>query len=967
MTTISELLQAILHLIRIGCNAEAVSLFILVPTAEGDYPLLIHDGENPAVPELTDLETAERFTSSITSRKNVWDMLVSRDPDGRLMSVPSLVSLLEGYDDNPILQERRKHTQTVCPGVLVDPGMPAWIGIRGGEPVNPETLLNILRDGEHTSLQLAFGSLIGCRTQMVCTAEMDPISQLPSRSAYRISYRRIAEGGSADSMPGLILVNPDDFIAVNDRFNREIGDKVIREIAQRLSSSVRNSDFVFRYGAAMFGVLLPNINVEKIQMRAEKMRVRLASEPYLDGSVSLSFSLGGAVADFRKSKDNADGAIELARRADAALSAEKRSGGKGFELWTEKVGTEEADRLDSLSGIFTAEPARDYRNMRLLWDTVRMIATNTDVDEIKNGLLHEVISVFRLTAAGVYDEGQSEGAWKILRRVNNANDDEWTESSEEDSDLARIRQQVMTDGKTVAQTNQDANVFRCMIPLPSGSRILGCMFLEGNVSLFRLNSSDLIFFEALAEQIAMALDRSRLTAMELRQHEQAHHKLQQELDELQKSIKRSSLVYRSETMEQLLRTAKRLASTDTTVLIYGESGTGKEVLARTIHELSMRSKKPLVVVDCSTITTSLIDSELFGHERGAFTGADRRSDGRLLEADGGTVLLDEIGELPLEVQSKLLRFVQDKQFTPVGSNQVKTVDVRVLALTNRDLAAEAKAGRFREDLYHRLNVMRLVVPALRDRTEDIEYLAIHFIKTFAVQYNRQVTGLTPAGREAILEHHWSGNVRELQNRIMRAVVLAESDMIGPGELELLDQPPSDSHVSRPADAPSPPPQEPVQAENAWEDLRQSLSEAIDRITAGEKVHPPPLGKWVHEDMVMEASRVTGDITSRAAGLLGIPETTFRRKLRAASGNVAVGISNRPPEWEEIRGRIARLLESGNPDREDLLDLARLCILEELAGKIPGDNRTGAAVMGVTETTFKKWSRGNKAAGGVGHE
>jgi two-component system response regulator HydG len=312
-------------------------------------------------------------------------------------------------------------------------------------------------------------------------------------------------------------------------------------------------------------------------------------------------------------------------------------------------------------------------------------------------------------------------------------------------------------------------------------------------------------------------------------------------------------------MEQLLHTAKRLAATDATVLINGESGTGKEVLARTIHQLSKRSKKPLVVVDCSAITTSLIESELFGHERGAFTGADRRADGRLLEADGGTLLLDEIGELPLEVQSKLLRFVQEKQFTPVGSNQAKTVDVRVIALTNRDLGSEARAGRFREDLFHRLNVMRLVVPALRDRAEDIEYLAVHFIKTFAVRYDRQVTGLTPEGREALLNHLWPGNVRELQNRIMRAVVLAESDRIGSVELELAHAQAADAPSGQPAVPTDPAPTEPAPPQDPWQGLRESLSKEIDRIVSSATPHPPPLGKWVHEDMVLEASRASREV------------------------------------------------------------------------------------------------------------
>ncbi len=967
MATIHQLLQAILRLIRAGCDAESVTLFILLPTAEGDHPLLVHCGDGPAVPELADIETAMEFIGATAFDRSDSTPITSRDKSATLSFVPSLVSLLNNRKMDGGMEDRREAGEAVCPGTLAAPRTPAWLGIRGGQPVDPAGLLESAGDGGPASLALAVGSLIGCRTQMVCTAEMDPISQLPSRTAYPISYRRFAANASDKSRPGLILVNPDAFNTVNDSFNREIGDQVIREIAERLSAAVRSTDFVFRYGAAMFGVLIPKTTPRMINYLADKIRGELSADPYRDGSVSLSFSLGGAIDEPRETNDGDSGAMELARRADAALSCAKREGGKRFRIWTEQVGTKEANRLDSLSGIFTADPARDYRNMRLLWDTVRLIAASADVDAMKDSLLQEVVSVFSLTAAGVFDEGPAGAVWKILRRSEGEADGEWRQDTVEDSGLTELRKQVMTHGKTVAQTDAKEGIFRCLVPLSSGERTLGCLYLEGNARLFSLTSSELVFFEALAEQIAMALDRNRLTAMVLRQHEKARRHLQHELAELQKSIKRSSLIYRSDAMDQLLRTAKRFASTDATVLINGESGTGKEVLARTIHQLSTRRKKPLVVVDCSAITTTLIDSELFGHERGAFTGADRRSDGRLLEADGGTVLLDEIGELPLEVQSKLLRFVQEKQFTPVGSNHAKTVDVRVIALTNRDLAAAARAGRFREDLYHRLNVMRLVVPALRDRAEDIEYLAVHFIKTFAVRYDRHVTGLTPEGRDALMNHLWPGNVRELQNRIMRAVVLAESEKIGSTELELT--PASSVDVpAAPSEAPLPgSPRKPVQQEDPWQDLRESLSKEIDRIVTTAPPHPPPLAKWVHEDLILEASRASKEVTARAAALLGIPETTFRRKLRTAGRNVASGLSMRPPVWEAVRRRIIALVEAGNPGREDLLDMARACILDELADKIPGDHRTGAAFMGVTETTFKKWSNGPVVAGGDNDE
>ncbi len=242
-------------------------------------------------------------------------------------------------------------------------------------------------------------------------------------------------------------------------------------------------------------------------------------------------------------------------------------------------------------------------------------------------------------------------------------------------------------------------------------------------------------------------------------------------------------------MEAILDVARRVAPTKATVLLIGESGTGKELVARTIHELSPFRAKPLVVVDCGAIPTTLIESELFGHERGAYTGAQERRIGRLLEAEGGTVVLDEIGELPLEVQSKLLRFVQERQVVPVGGTRVHHVDTRLIAVTNRELAVEAAAGRFREDLFYRLNVVRITVPPLRERSEDILHLAEHFLDHFATQYQKGPLRFTDHARDSLIEHTWPGNVRELSNRIMQAVILSERSEIGWRELELESLPP----------------------------------------------------------------------------------------------------------------------------------------------------------------------------------
>ncbi|HWZ91886.1 MAG TPA: sigma-54 dependent transcriptional regulator [Polyangiaceae bacterium] len=233
----------------------------------------------------------------------------------------------------------------------------------------------------------------------------------------------------------------------------------------------------------------------------------------------------------------------------------------------------------------------------------------------------------------------------------------------------------------------------------------------------------------------------------------------------------------SPVMQRVYAMAKQVAPSRATVLITGESGTGKGELAHAVHALSPRSSAPFVALHCSALAESLLESELFGHEKGAFTGADRRRIGRFEQADGGTLFLDEIGEIPAATQVKLLRVLQEKTFERVGGNESIKVDVRVIAATNKDLASEVRERRFREDLYYRLNVVHIEMPPLRLRGPDVVLLAEHFLRKFARENHRQIDGLSPAARSKLIAHRWPGNVRELENAMERAVVFSEGSSI----------------------------------------------------------------------------------------------------------------------------------------------------------------------------------------------
>ncbi|HAT6805055.1 TPA: sigma-54-dependent response regulator transcription factor ZraR [Citrobacter freundii] len=250
------------------------------------------------------------------------------------------------------------------------------------------------------------------------------------------------------------------------------------------------------------------------------------------------------------------------------------------------------------------------------------------------------------------------------------------------------------------------------------------------------------------------------------------------------SASQFGMVGKSPAMQQLLSEIAMVAPSDATVLIHGDSGTGKELVARALHASSGRSDKSLVTLNCAALNESLLESELFGHEKGAFTGADKRREGRFVEADGGTLFLDEIGDISPMMQVRLLRAIQEREVQRVGSNLTISVDVRLIAATHRDLAEEVKVGRFRQDLYYRLNVVTIETPALRQRREDIPLLADHFRQRFAERNRKAVKGFTPRAMDLLIHYDWPGNIRELENAIERSVVLLTGEYISERELPL---------------------------------------------------------------------------------------------------------------------------------------------------------------------------------------
>jgi DNA-binding NtrC family response regulator len=305
--------------------------------------------------------------------------------------------------------------------------------------------------------------------------------------------------------------------------------------------------------------------------------------------------------------------------------------------------------------------------------------------------------------------------------------------------------------------------------------ITGYATIESAVEAIRSGAYDFLpkpfTPDALRAVVARALDRRTLTLENILLK-----------DELKASFGPEVIVGQSEAMKQVEGLVRRVSPTDTTVLICGESGTGKELVARAIHRHSGRSDKPFVVVDCGSLVENLFESELFGHVKGSFTGATATKYGRMELANGGTVFFDEIGNISINIQTKLLRVLQERQITKVGSAQVIPVDVRVIAATNKDLRQAAQTGAFRDDLFYRLSVVPITLPPLRERRGDIALLADYFLRKYNQKRKKNVRAISDRAMKALIEYDWPGNVRELENAIERAVVLTEHEVIEPSDL-----------------------------------------------------------------------------------------------------------------------------------------------------------------------------------------
>lgn len=890
-------LQHLLSGLRTQLGARQMSLLIYAPQNRMDSVCILHSGDEAPLPEFTDLEQASTLINGALSSGKP-EMLRSKDSDGVLVCLPNT-------SPEPGL-ERRQAALAVTH---------TWLGIRGVEPT--ETNLALLH-----------------AVAPICAAhyeqqyfQRDDLLGLAGRAVFEQHLARtLAERTRQPASVALLLMSPSMVYTWNRTLGREAADQHLARVAEYLQSCLRETDVLCRYGGATFALLLSGVNGTQLEESITGITQRFAAR-IADTSSATTLCIGARWASASETLQR----HTLVADADRALRQAKLAEQQVFVF--DGSHTQDLVALDPLEGLFTGNLDHDYRAMRLLWRNMVGHNETSDSASVLEQALRHLIEHYALDAAGcaLFEEGQ----WHMLPGSMSSDTLPWLDWAET----------AVAADHLVVMENAGQPVYLKHVVEPVGLVywLAGCRF--------ELLAADVNLLEAVLEQTSRAYQRARALELTIASQQQENEKLHDTVQRIQHRDGATSFLFESSAMRSLLKQVEAVAGTDETVLVTGESGTGKEVIARALHEQSHLADEPLVIVDCSAIPQTLFEAELFGRTKGAYTSAETASEGYIAKADGGTLFLDEIGELPIDVQAKLLRFLQEKEIRPVGGADTRRVNVRVIAATNRDLAQEVDAQRFRGDLYHRLCVLHLHIPPLRERHADILVLARHFVASYS-QLHRRRRSLDASAENALMSSAWQGNVRELQHTLLRAVLLSEQETIGARDLNLDGSAaPEEEGTSTEPRLPAPESQAqmPVDPMQALRDgLRTMVSICIER---GRQL---PLGTWLADDLIELAYARANQVTRRAAELLGLAETTYRRQIERVEKDREAGLRVRSETWHDVVEPLLPDVLKAFAAREDsLLKEMKFLLVAIVAEQLPDDSKKAAALVGITPPTYKR--------------
>lgn len=970
-------------LLGIGKVAKANSVTLLAP-AEGGNPghtILLKVGIDDAVPELSSLATALRFhqhnhqSLAPNEANKPLDFISSRDEDCVLL--PIWTSLESGLNPHEILGQlkvpQRRASDQNDDEQRFESKLAGWIGLRF-ETVDLANQWR-RRDPAHQELEHWVTELTGLLSLHLLRMRAvmhDGLTGLPGLGELHQNIAELLRQTSEEFC--ILMFNPTSFEVVNKELGRTKGDAILKAIADNVRLNLRGTDMLARFGSTVFAAVLPYTERKNAYIVARRVIENGLNGLGLD-DVDMTIKCGIAVSQQEYSQQPQI----LVQQASQALRLAHQTPKSSIEVWNPNNLLQTKD-LDPLISVFTGDMVRDYRRMALMWDTIGTIASQNDPDEMLKSLLSTLNRTLQADELHVYlkSHGNNDDISHRFGMKFNQQTSEGVHHPPTPS-LISIAAQATGSGRLLGHgisgvaTHNSRSSFPRMqqvlaAPMMVGNKAQGCLVLSRDSDTIWLDVSDVLFVQGLAAQLAIALDRVYLADQERRRQKS-------EFSTLRAALGQAKMLYQSETMNNLVRQAEQVANIDATVLITGESGTGKGVLARAIHDLSPRRSKNFVVVDCAAIPPNLIESELFGHVKGAFTGADRDNKGRLAEANQGTLFIDEIGELPPEVQGRLLTFVQDRQYFPVGSTRSRKIEVRIIAATNRRLEEEVKNGRFRQDLFFRLNVVNFQLPPLRLRKDEVLMFARYFIEQYRVQYSKPVRDLSTEASDALMKYSWPGNIRELQHRVLRAVIFSSEEELQLSDIELPginfeqqlaavgDQ--TTETLSNQEESPIEPSSQPVRSVNLtlqFSDVLRSLLQTYLREQAPWPFFPSVEFELIRaaHDWSLERARQgeRGSTVKRASQRIGVPTATYRRKLQEAE-RTAEYPNGTDDALRPHAGLIRELVDTTTDT--NLIRTWKQKAFEMAQELAPKDTKTGAQIFGTSEQTWRNWlSRGGPA-------
>ena len=612
-----------------------------------------------------------------------------------------------------------------------------------------------------------------------------PVEAPPQRSLPESLNDEVLLARTTDTPLSLVLVR---LANLDDLDSGEGIEELQASIRETLRKTLRTFDRVEDWGKGEFLVTVPHTASSEALNVARKIEGSLRTRP---GPVRAEVRLG--ILGF---PDDANDPEELM--------------GKMESLWKKladpaapPIITGPPDRKKAPSSeepaIFTGDIATDHRNVQMLLETIAAVTSPVEMDilyEMVLDMLIEMTGADRGVLMLLGEDGELEQASaRIAGQAPPKSEVMLSTSTIErvlQSGEAIFVPDVLTEKnrRLISDSVQQLNLrFILCAPLRVKEKTSGIVYLDSQIENQTFYRTDLTFFEAIVKQVAIAIENAHLLEEMRQKEEEERMALAEENIRLRQRLEpRRSIVGECPQMNEVFNNLRKVARNDVTVLVYGESGTGKEAIASSIHELGARKARPFQIIDCGAIPENLLESELFGYRKGAFTGAYESRKGKFELAHGGTIFLDEISNIPLSLQGKLLRVLQEKEIEPVGGGRRRKVDVRIIAATNRRLEELVEEKSFRGDLYYRLNVVTLEIPPLRERGDDIILLANYFLARFAKEQGKEIRGFSKAAKIALKEHDWPGNVREMEHRVQRATIMTEEHYITPQDLELVGSP-----------------------------------------------------------------------------------------------------------------------------------------------------------------------------------